>query len=202
MTEFGELAGLAVVCNLSAARGLLIDGLPADSATPLARLDAAFTAAIGEITVARGLLIDGIPIDPATETTLAVIQAKTDLLNSAVGTSTLNDANTSDAIVPAALPTNLHVTFDISNLNNNLDDFTIQVSVGVAASERVVAWYKLTSDGTDITCDAGSGVGVTIKQRKIDISSVLVYTGEQAIVSLTKNGATDRNVVYKYAGGA
>lgn len=35
---------------------------------------------------------------------IATVIAKTDLLNSAVGTSTLNDANVSDTIVPSSLP--------------------------------------------------------------------------------------------------
>lgn len=134
-------------------------------------------------------------------TELGLVKSKTDLMNSALGTDTLNDANTSDTIIPSTLPTNIHIIFDISNLNNNLDDFDIEVKVGAAASERVVAYYNLTSDGTDITADKGSGTGSVIKQRRIDISDVLVYTGEQVIVELTKNSVTNRNVVYKYICG-
>ena len=125
----------------------------------------------------------------------------TDLMNSASGASTLNDANPSDTIVPSSLPTKMHAIFDISNLNNNLDDFTLEVKVGAAASERVVAYYRLTSDGTDITADTGSGIGNKIKVRRIDISGILVYTGEQVLLNYTKNGATDRNVAYKYICG-
>ena len=118
------------------------------------------------------------------------------------GTGTLNDANTSDTIVPSILPASkVHITFDINNLNNNGDDFDIEVKVGVAASERVVSYYNLTSDGTDITADTGSGIGAIIKQRRIDISDILVYTGEQVVVELTKNSATDRNVPYNYVCG-
>lgn len=122
-------------------------------------------------------------------------------LISSSGTNTLNDANTSDTIVPTSLPTKMHVAFDISNLNNNLDDFTLEVKVGVSGSERVVEYYKLTSDGADITIDKGSGIGAVVKQRKIDISNILVYTGEQVLLNYTKNGATDRNVTYKYICG-
>lgn len=117
------------------------------------------------------------------------------------GTATLNDANVSDTIVPTTLPTKMNIIFDISNLNNNLDDFTLEAKVGVSGSERVVAYYKLTSDGADITIDKGSGIGAVVKQRKIDISNILVYTGEQVLLNYTKNGATDRNVTYKYVCG-
>jgi len=129
------------------------------------------------------------------------IKAKTDQLNSAFGTSTLNDANTSDIIVPTTLPANVHIIFDISNIVVAADDFDIEVKVGVAASERVIAYYNITSDGADTTIDKGSGTGSVVKQRKIDISDILVYESEQLIVELTKNGATDRDVVYKYTYG-
>jgi len=77
MTEFGELTGLGSACQLNAARLVKIDGLPNDSATPLAEITAVrglaideITAARGlaidEITAARGLLIDGLPADTAT----------------------------------------------------------------------------------------------------------------------------------------
>lgn len=138
----------------------------------------------------------------ATAENQATIKAKTDLLNSGSGSGTLNDANQSDIIVPSSLPTKVHVTLDISNLNNAADNFTLEVKVGAAASERVVAYYKLTSDGTDITADTGSGTGSKIKQRRIDISGILVYTGEQVLLNHTKNGATDRNVSYSYICGA
>ncbi|MCW3140572.1 MAG: hypothetical protein N2V72_00105 [Methanophagales archaeon] len=117
------------------------------------------------------------------------------------GTGTLNDANPSATIVPDSLPTKMHLILDISNLNNANDDFTLEVKVGVSGSERVVAYYKLTSDGTDITCDTGSGTGSIIKQRRIDISDILVYNNEQVVVSRTKNSATDRDVEYKYVCG-
>ena len=117
------------------------------------------------------------------------------------GSGTLNDANTSDTIVPISLPTKAHIIFDISNLNNNLDDFTIEVKVGAAASERVVAYYKLTSDGSNITSDTGSGAGIIAKARRIDISDILIFTGEDVIVSRTKNSTTDRDVLYQYLCG-
>lgn len=142
-----------------------------------------------------------IPGQGIIESLVNEIKAKTDLMNSASGTGTLNDANISDTIVPGYLPTNMHVIFDISNLNNNDDDFDLEVKVGVAASERVVAYYNLTSNGTDITIDKGSGTGSVVKQRKIDISDILVYTDEQVLVEYTKNGATDRDVPYKYICG-
>jgi hypothetical protein len=106
------------------------------------------------------------------------IGSKTDLINSASGSGTLNDANPSDTIVPSSLPTKMHVILDISNLNN-----------------------LLTSNGTDITADTGSGTGSKIRQRRIDISGILVYTGEQVLMNCTKNGATDRNVDYEYTCG-
>lgn len=137
----------------------------------------------------------------ALDTELGLVKSKTDLMNSALGTGTLNDENTSDTIVPGLLPTSMHITLDINNLNNNGDDFDIEVKVGVAASECIVAFYNLTSDGTDITVDKGSGTGAIIKQRRIDISDILVYTGEQVIVELTKNNVTDRDVLYNYICG-
>lgn len=133
---------------------------------------------------------------------IVAIIAKTDLLNSASGSGTLNDANGSDTIVPSSLPAKTHLIFDISNLNNNADNFTIEIKVGTAAAERVVAYYNLTSDGTDITADTGTGLGSVIKQRRIDISDILCFTSEQIIVELTKNGAADRDVAYKYLCGA
>ena len=169
-------------------------GIPADAAgisTVFARLKQIVDTYLADATIGLSnikSIIDG-------------IKSKTDLMNSALGTGTLNDANVSDTIVPGSLPTNMHITFDINNLNNNGDDFDIEVKVGAAASERVVAYYNLTSDGTNITADKGSGTGSVIKQRRIDISDVLVYTGEQVVVELTKNSATDRNVVYKYICG-
>jgi len=139
--------------------------------------------------------------DMQTIVNLRGIKSKTDLINSASGSGTLNDANVSDTIIPSSLPTKMHVILDISNLNNAADDFTLEVKVGAAASERVIAYYKLTSDGTDITVDKGSGTGSKIKQRRIDISDILVYTGEQVLLNYTKNGATDRNVAYEYVCG-
>lgn len=138
----------------------------------------------------------------ATAANQAAIIAKTNLMNSAAGSSTLNDANPSDTIIPSSLPTKMHVILDISNLNNAADDFTLEVKVGAAASERVIAYYKLTSDGSDITADTGSGIGNKIKVRRIDISDIMVYTGEQVLLDYTKNSATDRNVAYKYVCGA
>lgn len=132
------------------------------------------------------------------------IKAKSDLMNSALGSGTLNTATANPhtaTIVPTSLPTKMHLIFDISNLNTNTDDFEVQVSVGAAGNERVIAWYGLTSDGTDITCDTGSGVGSVIKQRRIDVSNILVYTGEQVIVSLKRNAGTDDTVDYKYLCG-
>ena len=135
---------------------------------------------------------------------LVAILAKTNLINSALGSGTLNTATANPhtaTIVPTSLSTKMHIIFDISNLNTNTDDFEVQVSVGVAGSERVIAWYGLTSDGTDITCDTGSGVGSVIKARRIDISNILVFTGEQVIVSLKRNAGVDNTVAYKYLCG-
>ena len=137
----------------------------------------------------------------ATAANQATIIAKTDLINSASGSSTLNDANPSDTIIPSSLPTKMHVIFDISTIIVAGDDFTLEVKVGAAASERVVAYYNLTSDGADITVDTGTGTGAVIKQRRIDISGILVYGGEQVLLNYTKNGATDRNVAYEYVCG-
>ena len=139
-----------------------------------------------------------------TEADLAAIKTQVDLINSASGSGTLNTATANPhtaTISPSSLPTKMHLIFDISNLNTNTDDFEVQVSVGAAASERVVAWYGLTSDGTDITCDTGSGVGSVIKTRRIDISNILVFTGEQVIVSLKRNAGADDTVSYKWICG-
>lgn len=121
-----------------------------------------------------------------------------------LGSGTLNTAIANPhtaTIAPPSLPIKMHIIFDISNLNTNTDDFEVQVSVGAAASERVIAWYGITSDGTDITCDTGSGVGTVIKQRRIDISNILVFTGEQVIASLKRNAGADDTVAYKYLCG-
>ncbi|MCK4527324.1 hypothetical protein KAW18_08120 [candidate division WOR-3 bacterium] len=134
-------------------------------------------------------------------TDVDAVKAKTDLLNSASGTSTLNDANVSDTIVPSSLPTKMHVIFDISTIIVAADDFTLEVKVGAAASERVVAYYKITSDGSDTTIDKGSGTGAVVKQRRIDISDIMVYTGEQVLLNYTKSSVTDRNVLYRYVCG-
>ena len=134
-------------------------------------------------------------------TDLDAVKAKTDLLNSASGSSTLNDANVSDTIVPGSLPTKIHVVFDISTIIVAADDFTLEVKVGAAASERVVAYYKITSDGADTTIDTGSGTGAVVKQRRIDISDIMVYTGEQVLLNYTKSSVTDRNVLYRYVCG-
>jgi len=163
------------------------------------------TAFDAKITEDTAFIITGIRSAPveiaAVQVVVDAIKLKTDLLNSAAGSGTLNDANVSDTIVPSSLPAKIHLSFDISNLNNNLDDFTIEVKVGASGSERVIAYYNLTSDGTDITADTGTGLGSIIKQRKIDISNILCFSSEQMIVELTKNGATDRDVAYKYICG-
>ena len=132
------------------------------------------------------------------------IKLKSDLMNSASGSGTLNTATANPhtaTIVPSSLPTKMHIEIDISNLNTNTDDFEVQVSVGAAGNERVIAWYGLTSDGTDITADTGSGTGSVIKQRRIDISNILVYGSEQVIVSLKRNAGVDDTVDYKYLCG-
>jgi len=137
-------------------------------------------------------------------TDLDAIIVKTDLMNSTSGSGSLNTAAANPhtaTITPSSLPTKMHIEIDISNLNTNTDDFEVQISAGVAASERVVAWYGLTSDGTNITCDKGSGVGTVIKERRIDISDILVFTNEQIIVSLKRNAGADDIVGYKYICG-
>jgi len=111
-------------------------------------------------------------------------------------TAILNDANPFDTLLPAFAPCVLGLAVDLSNLNNNLDDFTLQVSIGVAASERVVFYGKFTSNGTDISMDRGSANAVVIKERRIPIFDGIVYFGEQTLIALTKNGLTDRNVPY------
>jgi len=136
---------------------------------------------------------------------IGLLTARTKIIESKMlsdfGTGTLNDANPSDTIVPISLPTKMQLIFDISNLNNANDDFTLEVKVGVSGSEQVVAYYKLTSDGTDITCDTGSGTGSVIKERRINIPNILVYYNEQVVVSRTKNSVTDRDVEYKFVCG-
>ena len=129
------------------------------------------------------------------------IKTKTDLLNSASGSGTLNDANVSYTIVPPSLPTNMHVVFDISNISVANDDFTLEVKVGISGSEQVVSYYKITSDGTDTTIDTGSGTGSKVKARRIDISDILVYIGEQVLLNYTKTSADSRDVPYKYTCG-
>ena len=117
------------------------------------------------------------------------------------GSGTLNTATDNPhtaTIVPILLPTKMHIEIDIHNINTNLDDFELQVSVGAAASERVIAWYGLTSDGTGITVDTGSGVGRVIKTRRIDISGILVNESEQVIISIKKNVGADDTVDYEY----
>ena len=137
----------------------------------------------------------------ANQVDLNSVLAKTDLINSASGLGTLNDANTSDTIIPTKLPTDMHLIFSIRNIIVAADDFDIEVKVGPTASEDVVAYYNITSDGVDTTIDKGSGAGSIVKERKIDISSILVNTGEQVIVQYTKNGAISRDVLYKYLCG-
>jgi hypothetical protein len=220
--KIGTNADAAGTITLFARLRQIVDTYLADGTIGLAALRALINA-VGVLVTAIKAKTDNLPPDPADESTLegviaaahtvtdgkvdavqadvTAIKAKTDLMNSAMGTATLNDANPSDTIVPTSLPTKMHLIFDISNLNNNGDDFDIAVSVGTAANERVVAWYNLTSDGTDITCDTGNGVGTIIKQRRIDISDILVYTSEQVIVTRTKNSVTDRDVVYEYGCG-
>ena len=123
-------------------------------------------------------------------------------LTATTGSGTLNDANTSDTIVPTTRPCKTELVLDISALNNASDDFTLDVKVGASGSEQVVAWFNLTSDGTDITCDTGSGVGFVIEQRRLNITDITVLANEQMIITRTKNGSTDRNVPYAYANRA
>lgn len=137
----------------------------------------------------------------ALKTLIDAIKAKTDLMNSASGSSTINDANPSDTIVPPSLPTKMHVIFDISTIIVAADDFVLEVKVGVSGSERVVAYYAITSDGSDTTIDTGSGTGAITKARRIDVSGIMVYTGEQVLLNYTKSSAVDRDVLYRYICG-
>ena len=123
-------------------------------------------------------------------------------LTATTGSGTLNDANTSDTIVPTTRPCKTELVLDISALNNASDDFTLDVKVGASGSEKMVAWFNLTSDGTDITCDTGSGVGFVIEQRRLNIMDITVLANEQMIITRTKNGSTDRNVPYAYVNRA
>jgi len=123
-------------------------------------------------------------------------------VSSSFGSGTLNDANTSDTIVPTTRPCKTELVLDISALNNASDDFTLDVKVGASGSEKMVAWFNLTSDGTDITCDTGSGVGFVIEQRRLNIMDITVLANEQMIITRTKNGSTDRNVPYAYVNRA
>lgn len=132
---------------------------------------------------------------------VTAIKAKTDLINSATGSGTLNDANPSATIIPTLLPTKMNLTISINNLNNNGDDFDIEVKVGPSGSEETEYWVNLTSDGSDISADSGNGVSIVIKQRRIDISNITVHASEQVVITLTKNSATDRDVAYKYSCG-
>lgn len=139
--------------------------------------------------------------DVKTLARLAAIKLKSDLINSDSGSATITGTD-SDTIVPSSLPTKMHLTLDINALVANGADNTIEIKVGAAASERVVAYYNLTGDGADITADTGSGVGAIIKQRKIDISNILVYTGEQVIIGNTKNDVGGNLAIpYKYICG-
>ena len=135
---------------------------------------------------------------------LLALKTLLDLMKSDSGADTLNTATANPhtaTLTPSSLPTKMHIEIDISNLNTNTDDFEVQLSAGVGGSERVIAWYGLTSDGVDITSDKGSGVGAIIKERRIDISNILVYTGEQVIVSLKRNAGADDTVSYKWITG-
>ena len=117
----------------------------------------------------------------------------------ACGSGTLNDANTSDVIVPVSLPCLIHIMFDIINLNNASDDFNIEVKAGVAESERVVCWVNLTSDGANITLDNDTGTPQVIHIERLSLANIIVWTGEQVIVELTRNDAADRDVPYGWA---
>ena len=166
------------------------DNLPTDPADE-SLLEAAITAA-HVATDADIATVDG---------NVDAIKLKSDLLNSTSGTSTLNDANPTDTIVPPSLPWKMHLILDISTIIVAADDFTLEVKVGASGSERVVAYYKITSDGTDTTIDTGSGTGAVVKQRRIDISGIMIYTGEQVLLEYTNGGGDSRDVLYKYVCG-
>lgn len=128
------------------------------------------------------------------------IKLKSDLINSDSGSATITGTD-SDTIVPASLPTKMHISLDINALIAAAADNTIEIKVGAAASERVVAYYKLVGDAVDVTADTGSGVATLIKQKRIDISNILVYTGEQVIIANTKNVGGDLAIPYNYLCG-
>lgn len=133
---------------------------------------------------------------------LVTVKAKSDLINSDSGSASITGTD-SDTIIPSSLPTKMHLTLDISALVANGADNTIEIKVGVAASELVVAYYNLTGDGADITCDKGSGVGAIAKQRSIDISNIKVAAGQQVIIENTKNDVGGNLAIpYDYLCGA
>lgn len=114
------------------------------------------------------------------------------------GSGTLNDANVSDTVVPLTLPSVLNVIFDITAIIVNLDDFILDVRIGAAASERIVFWNQITSDGVDIFIDPGNGVSVLTELRRVGIHGFKVGVGEQVLFNYTKNSANSRDIPYEW----
>ena len=132
---------------------------------------------------------------------VASIKAKTDRLPPDFTSGTLNDETNNATISPANSPCSAHVTLDLSTIIVADDDFTLEVKVGVGGSERVVGYYKVTSDGSDTSIDTGSGTASKTKVRRTDISDIMIYTGEQLRLDYTKNSDTSRDVLYRFNAG-
>ena len=111
----------------------------------------------------------------------------------------LNDGNVSDIIVPTSRPCLIHIMFDMINLNTADDNFDLEVLVGAAASERIVCWVNLVSDGVNITLDNDTGTPQVVHIERLSLANIIVHKDEQVIVRYTKNGATDRDVPYGWA---
>ncbi|GAI18844.1 unnamed protein product, partial [marine sediment metagenome] len=129
----------------------------------LAALKALIDAVCGDVGVEcnvsaeRAAKLDNLDMaNSALKTLIDAIKLKSDLMNSDSGSATITGTD-SDTIVPSSLPTKMHLSLDINALVAAGADNTIEIKVGVGASERVVAYYNLVGDGADITADTGSG---------------------------------------------
>jgi len=109
---------------------------------------------------------------------------------------TLNDGNPGDTLTPGTRPCLVDAIFDLTNLLNAGDDFELSISVGAGGSERVVAYYGVTSDGTDLFIDPGSGVPAAVAVRRLGVSGLLVADDEVVKLDYVKNSANSRDIAY------
>ena len=119
-------------------------------------------------------------------------------LEGLAGSDTINDAAWLFLITSPILPIKGSLAFDLNALLNAGDDFELQIASGANGSERIIATYKITSDGADLFIDGGGGVPVKQERTRLNIDDITLFPGEDIVIGRVRNSATDRDILFSY----